>query len=46
MPIYLDTTFERNLVFYGRLGFEIVYAGSFPRGGPNVWTLVRAPRAD
>jgi GNAT superfamily N-acetyltransferase len=44
VPIYLDTTFERNLVFYGRLGFEVVYAGSFPRGGPNVWTLVRAPR--
>jgi ribosomal protein S18 acetylase RimI-like enzyme len=43
-PVYLDTTFERNLVFYQRLGFELVYAGSFPRGGPRVWTLLRAPR--
>ncbi len=40
---YLDTTNERNLAFYRRHNFEVVYEGAFPRGGPHLWTLVRAP---
>jgi ribosomal protein S18 acetylase RimI-like enzyme len=42
-PTYLDTTNERNLVFYGRAGFEIVHAGRFPGEGCRFWTLVRPP---
>ena len=41
---YLDTTLERNLTFYQRHGFEIVFAGTFPKGGPRFWTLRREPR--
>ena len=41
VPIYLDTTEERNLAFYRHHGFEVVYDGEFPRGGCRVWTLVR-----
>ena len=44
VPCYLDTTNERNLPFYRRQGFEVVYECDFPRGGPHLWTLVRAPR--
>ena len=44
VPCYLDTTNERNLAFYRRHGFEVVYEGDFPRGGPHLWTLVRVPR--
>jgi ribosomal protein S18 acetylase RimI-like enzyme len=44
VPCYLDTTNERNLAFYRGHNFEVVYAGAFPRGGPSLWTLVRAPR--
>jgi ribosomal protein S18 acetylase RimI-like enzyme len=43
VPTYLDTTNERNLAFYGRSGFEVAYAGIFPRGGCRFWTLVRGP---
>lgn len=41
---YLDTTLERNLSFYRRLGFEVVFAGQFPKGGPSFWTLRREPK--
>lgn len=44
VPCYLDTTRDRNLAFYRQHGFEVVYEGDFPRGGPHVWTLVRQPR--
>ncbi|MDP3767042.1 MAG: GNAT family N-acetyltransferase [Dehalococcoidia bacterium] len=44
VPCYLDTTQERNLRFYGRHGFEVVYEGDFPRGGPHLWTLRRDPK--
>jgi ribosomal protein S18 acetylase RimI-like enzyme len=44
VPCYLDTTNERNLAFYRRHGFEVVYEGEFPRGGPHLWTLVRTHR--
>jgi ribosomal protein S18 acetylase RimI-like enzyme len=44
-PTYLDTTNERNLVFYGRHGFAVAHEGSFPGGGCRFWTLVRPPGA-
>lgn len=42
---YLDTTLERNLAFYQRLGFQVAHEGRFPLGGPSFWTLWRAPGA-
>ncbi len=45
LPCYLDTTKEGNLTFYRRHGFTVVYEGEFPRNGPHLWTLVRAPRS-
>ncbi len=45
VPCYLDTTRERNLTFYRRHGFDVVYEGRFPRGGPRLWTLRREPKA-
>lgn len=42
---YLDTTLERNLTFYRPLGFEVVFAGRFPKDGPAYWTLRREPGA-
>ncbi len=42
---YLDTTLERNLTFYRRLGFRVVHAGEFPGSGPPFWTLLREPAA-
>ena len=44
VPCYLDTTRERNLTFYRRHGFEVVYEGDFPQGGPHLWTLQREPK--
>lgn len=44
VPCYLDTTNERNVPFYRRHGFEVVFEGAFPRGGPPLWTLVRPAR--
>ncbi len=44
VPCYLDTTRERNLNFYRRHGFEVVYEGDFPQGGPHLWTLQRGPK--
>jgi ribosomal protein S18 acetylase RimI-like enzyme len=41
---YLDTTLERNLTFYRRLGFEVAFAGQIPKGGPPFWTLRRDPK--
>jgi ribosomal protein S18 acetylase RimI-like enzyme len=43
VPCYLDTTLEPNLTFYRRLGFEVLHASRFPRGGPAFWTLLRRP---
>ena len=45
VPCYLDTTRERNLAFYRRHGFDVVYQGDFPRGGPHFWTLRREPNS-
>jgi GNAT superfamily N-acetyltransferase len=42
---YLETMTERNVAWYGTLGFEVVRAGvSFSPGGPPNWTMLRHPR--
>lgn len=45
-PCYLETMTERNVAWYGRLGFEVRSAGvSFAPGGPPNWTMIRRPGA-
>jgi len=41
---YLETMTERNVAWYGKLGFEVSRAGvSFAPGGPPNWTMLRHP---
>ncbi len=42
-PAYLETATERNLGFYGALGFQITGEWSVPDGGPRFWSMLRAP---
>lgn len=43
---YLETSTERNLRFYARLGFEVSGHVVVPGGGPPVWGMTRrAPSA-
>jgi GNAT superfamily N-acetyltransferase len=42
VPAYLETTTERNLVFYERLGFGVREEFDLRRG-PHVWTMWRDP---
>lgn len=42
---YLETMTERNVAWYGTLGFDVVRAGvTFSPGGPPNWTMLRHPR--
>lgn len=41
MPCYVESADERNLSFYKKHGFSIVVHGKVPKGGPQVWALVR-----
>lgn len=36
---YLETHKERNLHFYRRHGFTVVFEGDIPTGGPHVWVM-------
>jgi GNAT superfamily N-acetyltransferase len=38
---YVESADERNLGFYKRQGFAIVKHGQVPKGGPEVWVMVR-----
>jgi ribosomal protein S18 acetylase RimI-like enzyme len=40
---WLETMSERNLVLYGRLGFEVAREIALPDGGPTCWLLRRRP---
>jgi GNAT superfamily N-acetyltransferase len=44
LPCYLETDKRRNLDFYGKHGFDVVYEGDIPRGGPHFWAMRRDPR--
>ncbi|MFF3766878.1 GNAT family N-acetyltransferase [Streptomyces sp. NPDC001922] len=43
VPAFLETSDERNVRFYGRLGFEVTAAYALPGGGPRTWAMTRAP---
>jgi ribosomal protein S18 acetylase RimI-like enzyme len=40
-PCYLETSDERNLAFYGRLGFRVVGTAALGKGGPPGWAMRR-----
>ena len=41
LPCYLETNKTKNVPFYQKHGFDIVYEGDLPKGGPHVWTMKR-----
>jgi ribosomal protein S18 acetylase RimI-like enzyme len=43
-PCYLETSEERNLAFYQRLGFVVLEAATLGDGGPTAWGMRREPR--
>ncbi|MFI7026924.1 GNAT family N-acetyltransferase [Micromonospora sp. NPDC049900] len=43
LPVVLETSAERNVGFYRRLGFEVTGEVRVPDGGPKVWGMRRAP---
>lgn len=43
LPCYVESADERNLSFYKKHGFAIVNHGLVPKGGPEVWVMVRQP---
>jgi GNAT superfamily N-acetyltransferase len=44
-PAFLETSTQRNVVFYERLGFEVTAEVPLPDGGPRTWCMRRDPRA-
>ena len=44
VPCYLETSHERNLAFYERLGFTVVATTTLGRGGPKAWGMRRDRR--
>lgn len=44
-PAFLETSSERNVAFYERLGFTVTGEVDLPDGGPRTWTMLRRPGA-
>ncbi|MDF2494109.1 GNAT family N-acetyltransferase [Sphingomonas sp.] len=42
-PAYLETSTERNLGFYGAIGFQVTKEWRVPGGGPRFWSMMRQP---
>ncbi|MGW5384523.1 hypothetical protein [Nocardia sp. NPDC003963] len=38
---FLETSAERNLRFYRRLGFEVTDEVAIPDSGPTTWCMLR-----
>ncbi|MGY1623942.1 GNAT family N-acetyltransferase [Geodermatophilus sp. SYSU D00965] len=43
LPVFLETSAERNVRFYRRLGFTVTDVVDLPRGGPRTWLMLRKP---
>ncbi|MBU0596347.1 GNAT family N-acetyltransferase, partial [Candidatus Bipolaricaulota bacterium] len=43
LPCYLETQTERNVTFYGKLGFEVLLEEREPVGGLPLWFMARQP---
>jgi ribosomal protein S18 acetylase RimI-like enzyme len=43
-PCYLETSLERNLSLYQRLGFTVLDIASLGKGGPAAWAMRREPQ--
>ncbi|GAA2429404.1 GNAT family N-acetyltransferase [Streptomyces macrosporus] len=43
LPVYLETSSERNVAFYERLGFGVTAEVELPDGGPRTWCMRRDP---
>ncbi|WP_119295814.1 GNAT family N-acetyltransferase [Streptomyces sp. YIM 130001] len=43
-PAFLETSSERNVAFYKRLGFDVTAETPLPDGGPRTWCMRRDPR--
>ncbi|WP_447041384.1 GNAT family N-acetyltransferase [Streptomyces sp. DSM 118878] len=42
-PAFLETSTERNVRFYERLGFAVTAEVTLPEGGPRTWCMQREP---
>ncbi len=45
LPVHLETSSQRNLRFYQRLGFTVTDVVDLPGGGPRTWLMHRMPGA-
>lgn len=43
-PAFLETSSERNVKFYERLGFEVTAEILLPDNGPRTWCMRKDPR--
>ncbi|MFC9974585.1 GNAT family N-acetyltransferase [Spirillospora sp. NPDC127200] len=43
-PAFLETSGDRNVRFYRRLGFEVTAEVALPDGGPRAWCMRKDPR--
>lgn len=42
---FLETSSKSNIAFYSTLGFEIAHHRQISDGGPDVWAMLRRPKA-
>ena len=44
LPAYLESSKERNISYYRRVGFEVTGEIHVPNGGPSLWSMWREPQ--